>query len=177
MRGCPSKSFAVRSIRSGSQVRFAPTRCAVQSVQTSPRSVPNFAILHSGATRTGQDRFRTRGRTTEPQWPPSRSWKPMTSGLKVSNRCQSFAQSRPTSSPSCSQQRGGLAHLALSSCRVLGKAAEQVWAHKPHCGLTLRSSGPPPAGHATLAIHFPLRAPSRFRPLSSNVRPRSAPLK
>ena len=39
------------------------------------------------------------------------------------------------------------------------------------CGLTLRSSGPPPAGHATLAVHFPLRVPSRFRPLSSNVRP------
>jgi hypothetical protein len=30
--------------------------------------------------------------------------------------------------------------------------------------------GPPPAGHATLAVHFPLRVPSRFRPLSSNVR-------
>jgi hypothetical protein len=38
------------------------------------------------------------------------------------------------------------------------------------CRLTLRSSGPPPAGRATLAAHFPLRAASRRPPLSSNVR-------
>jgi hypothetical protein len=43
----PSRSAATRSIRSGSQGRCAPTRCAVQSVQTSSWSVPR-----SGSTST-----------------------------------------------------------------------------------------------------------------------------
>jgi hypothetical protein len=43
------------------------------------------------------------------------------------------------------------------------------------CGLTLRSSGPPPARHlarepASVIIRLAGQAPTRFRPLSSNVR-------
>ncbi len=38
------------------------------------------------------------------------------------------------------------------------------------CGLTGRSSGPQPAGRATLSSSSSLRAASRFRPLSSDVR-------
>lgn len=44
------------------------------------------------------------------------------------------------------------------------------------CGLTLRSSGQPPAGHlgraaASVIIRFAAQAPRRRQPLSSNVRP------
>jgi hypothetical protein len=46
----------------------------------------------------------------------------------------------------------------------------------PTCGLTLRSSGPPPASRLarealTVIIRLAGQAPSRRRPLSSNVRP------
>src|SRR3954470_18863961 len=37
--------------------------------------------------------------------------------------------------------------------------------------LTLRSSGPPPAGRASPRLHCRFRAASRLQPLSSNVRP------
>ena len=58
---------------------------------------------------------------------------------------------------------------------MAGKAAGQAQAAGKECGLTLRSSGPPPARHlgrepASVIIGLAAQAPCRFRPLSSNVR-------
>ena len=59
---------------------------------------------------------------------------------------------------------------------LLAKSSAQSW----KCSLTPRSSGPPPAWHLGRdapwsMLRLAAQAPRRRRPLSSNVRPRSAP--
>ena len=63
-------------------------------------------------------------------------------------------------------------------CRLQRMPSLAVPAGGPRCGLTLRSSGPPPASHLGREapwsmLRLAAQVPSRWGPLSSNVRPRS----
>jgi hypothetical protein len=107
--------------------------------------------------------------------PLRRGHGPRRHGCELCSLSSRFGQVSLSASPARSQsvrstchrrRERELDHRAPSRTRRCNNAPNMFLSKCKAFCLTGRSSGPPPAGRATLAVHFPLHAANRRRPLS-----------